>query len=420
MIRWITKNLGTCAYSKLPSELNATIIDVRDLVDKSGNPQDYVKKKIDLAVTAINEGNRVVICCDYGISRSNAIAAGVLALTSKISFEQAVQDVVENTNEQSIKIEMINTVRSALSTTPALSTTHTNNSVPGILVTGTTGYLGEHFTKRKDSKYLSISKHDFDLVNDTAELDLYIQRNKISTIVHFANPRIWNTNKAFGETLIILRNILDICREHNIRLIYPSHTNIFSGYNIDKLTATEDTPVQPKGLLGETKYLCESLIKLYNDQYGINSVIVRSPNIYGRSLIKPRFINEYIRKALNNESIITHTYRNGPPEIELLYIDDYLSAIDKVVESHCPEILHLGTDKLITTHEIAVNICKQLDSAVKITSINIDDLAPKITTDYSLASKELMWKPTVDITQGLHELINQHKIKTNLTASGEM
>ena len=79
MIRWITDELGTAPFtdSEISDDLN--VLDVRDLVDKHGNSPEATREKIDQGVSLLQQGGRLVVCCDYGISRSNAIAAGILS-----------------------------------------------------------------------------------------------------------------------------------------------------------------------------------------------------------------------------------------------------------------------------------------------------------------------------------------------------
>ena len=77
MIRWITKTLATGSWEEVKDLPNVHVADVRDMVDKEGNPASLVKSKIEGALSFLTQGKSVVLACDYGISRRNAIAAGV-------------------------------------------------------------------------------------------------------------------------------------------------------------------------------------------------------------------------------------------------------------------------------------------------------------------------------------------------------
>ena len=65
------------------------VADVRDLYDDDSNSLEDYEKKIDLAWELIEKQGRVVICCVAGISRSNAIALGVLVKYFDMDFYDA-------------------------------------------------------------------------------------------------------------------------------------------------------------------------------------------------------------------------------------------------------------------------------------------------------------------------------------------
>lgn len=65
------------------------VSDVRDLDDDNSNSLEDYEKKIDLALELIEKQGRVVICCVAGISRSNAIALGVLVKYFDMDFYDA-------------------------------------------------------------------------------------------------------------------------------------------------------------------------------------------------------------------------------------------------------------------------------------------------------------------------------------------
>jgi protein-tyrosine phosphatase len=66
------------------------IVDVRTLIDGPNSLVDY-ELNITRAISYLEIDEKVVICCRLGISRSNAIALGVLVHYFKIDFDQAVE-----------------------------------------------------------------------------------------------------------------------------------------------------------------------------------------------------------------------------------------------------------------------------------------------------------------------------------------
>ncbi|KKL45641.1 hypothetical protein LCGC14_2353570, partial [marine sediment metagenome] len=73
MITWITEKIGTSAYKDIKKK-DYYILDVRDLVDQRGNKENLIGNKIQEVLVKLNKRKKIVICCDYGISRSNSIA----------------------------------------------------------------------------------------------------------------------------------------------------------------------------------------------------------------------------------------------------------------------------------------------------------------------------------------------------------
>jgi protein-tyrosine phosphatase len=66
------------------------IVDVRTLVDGENSLFEY-ELNIVRVVSYLEMGEKVVICCRAGVSRSNAIALGVLVHYFKIDFGQALE-----------------------------------------------------------------------------------------------------------------------------------------------------------------------------------------------------------------------------------------------------------------------------------------------------------------------------------------
>jgi protein-tyrosine phosphatase len=67
------------------------VADVRDLYDDDSNSMEDYEKKIDFAWELMQKHGRVVICCVAGISRSNAIAVGVLVKHGGMDFYDALE-----------------------------------------------------------------------------------------------------------------------------------------------------------------------------------------------------------------------------------------------------------------------------------------------------------------------------------------
>ena len=399
-IRWITSLLGTAPAHEAANFIDVQIIDVRDLVDKSGNRPEEVREKIMIGVGYLEKNIKTIICCDYGISRSNAIASGILAVHNKITLEAAVRMVQEATGEMEIKLDPLQSVRKAIEG----KAFHTKN-ITGkrtILVTGSSGFIGSAICKRLQEEFIVVSpsRENLDLEKGCTQLSLMVSESKVDCIIHLANPRIYTSNVGLGKTLAMLRNILEVCVAHDVSLIYPSSWEIYSGYS-GSLLVDESIPAFPLGPYGETKHLAEMLINHWKSTTDIRCAVVRSSPVYGLGGTQPKFIYNFIEKAKNSKPIFTHRYLNGPPSLDLLNINDFADAIMRVCRQEYFGVLNLGTGIATSTIEIAERIKTIFNSPSVIMQIRIDSNTASISMNSHKAQTILNWAPKIALENGL-------------------
>jgi UDP-glucuronate decarboxylase len=403
MIHWISEVLGTAPASDQTITDGVAVLDVRDLVDKFGNSPKATKEKIEQGISLLKQGKKVVVCCDYGISRSNAIAAGIISCFKGINLNQAIKEVVDSTGVHEIKVEPLRSVRNALE--GELASIIDDES--RVLLTGGTGFIGQTLLRKLSKRHYVVAptRNEVDLTAGTLALDLLVKEDRVNCIVHWANPRVYTSNHAMGETLTLLHNVLDVCRENNIRLIYPSGWEVYSGYRTCEMIADENLPLLPKGPYGETKLLCEKLIEHHRRLYGLKCAMLRSSPLYGEAGDRPKFLYNFIGKARKNEPIKTHRYLNGDPKLDLLYVGDFVTAVVAAIETNFVGTLNIGTGRAVSTREVAEWIVSKIASSSTVDSQIIEDYVANITMDISLAHKLLAWQPTMTWEKGLGRLL---------------
>jgi nucleoside-diphosphate-sugar epimerase len=401
MIRWIDETLGTAAFDDIePGPWR--VLDVRTLVDKRGNPADEIRAHVEEGASTLRRGLQLVIGCDFGISRSNAIAAGVLANVRSISFDDALMIVKEATRETQIKLDLVETVRDALGgAAPSLARNR-------VLVTGGTGFIGRHLVVRlqENHEVVAPTHRELDVASDPLLLAEFCRRHEVGQIIHLAAPPLYTNANAIGPSILMLRNLVDVCRSSHVRLVLISGTVVFSGYASTSLSASETLPLNPAGTYGQAKYLEEALVDLLHRRGEIERTIVRLSNVYGPGGDRPRFIRRFYEAALQQHPIRTHLFRNGRPGLDLLYITDAVEALARVASHPEPGVFNVGTGTLLTTVDIAHLIADIAGVAIEVEEVRIDDDTGSVMFPSPRTRADLGWAPVVSTEAGLRATID--------------
>lgn len=86
---WINEYVGTMSMVERAPQ-NVVVVDVRHLVD-GYNPPEHIAETLKVIMGYVYSGQPVFIMCAAGISRSNALAAGVLVLAGDFdNYDEAL------------------------------------------------------------------------------------------------------------------------------------------------------------------------------------------------------------------------------------------------------------------------------------------------------------------------------------------
>jgi dTDP-4-dehydrorhamnose reductase len=147
-----------------------------------------------------------------------------------------------------------------------------------ILFTGGSGLLGSEFRKiRPDIDYPSSNQFD---VTDYEQMKKYVQLRGCDLIIHaaaFTSPPLIEKNplKALEVNIVGTSNVVKLCMEFNILLIYISTDYVFKG---DKGNYKEADPVYPVNKYAWSKLGGECAVRMYD-----KSLIIRTtfgPNVF--------------------------------------------------------------------------------------------------------------------------------------------
>lgn len=400
-VRWITEQLGTSPWQEQLASGPVGIVDVRLLRDAAGNSPMLIREKIAEALNYLERGDSVVICCDHGISRSNAIAAAVLAEDAEITFCEALCRVIHATGETGIKIDLVEDIRQTLDQRrrPA--------SIAKAFVLGLDDFIGNFINSTIDPSRSSVKAgQDQILIDNPVLLDAAIEEAAADRVLFCWHPPGLDTNRSVGQLIGALRNVLEVCRVRRIGLIFLSGYQVFAGHQgSGQVSFSENDAPQPAGAAGDGLFLCETLIKQYEARHGLPMLVVRSSYVYGPGDKRPGILNTLVRKALTQQEIVTHRFQNGAPFIDLIHVTDLAHALRLAIEKKLIGVLHVASANPIATDELARLITRTARSSSKVTSIEMPGNYCTARLESSIARTILQWQPSIDLESGLSEVI---------------
>lgn len=243
-----------------------------------------------------------------------------------------------------------------------------------VLIAGASGFIGQSLVKKfkneghevciydleapvvASGKYIKGDVFDFEkLKNVVKEHDVIIH------LVGLADAGIAQKEpaKSFKLNVMSLQNVLEACRLYGSKkLIFPSSAAIYG--------ITEDLPIKeihlpnPRLIYSWHKHICENLIQAYHDNFGLEYVILRLFNVYGKG--NKGVIQIFLEKAAEGETIESF----GPFQYrDFVYAGDADEAFYKsaIYEKAKNKIINIGSGKGTQIREILDLVCEIYPSA---------------------------------------------------------
>ena len=207
-----------------------------------------------------------------------------------------------------------------------------------ILITGANGQLGNCMRNAVDkaSHDTQRPRHNTYIFTDVAELDITdaeavtkaVRDNDIKVIVNcaaYTNVDKAETDRDFAELLNAkaVRNLADAVKANDGTLIHVSTDYVFGG-SLGNTPRTEEEPVNPTGIYGETKLHGEQQIV----ESGAKAIIIRTAWLYSE------YGKNFVKTMLNLIS--------SKPELKVVfdqvgtptYAQDLADTIHDIIENH--------------------------------------------------------------------------------------
>jgi dTDP-glucose 4,6-dehydratase len=319
-----------------------------------------------------------------------------------------------------------------------------------ILVTGGAGFIGSHVVRRFVDKYPDYLIYNLDALTYAGNLenlkDLETRENytflhgditdenyinsifntyKFDAVIHSAAEshvdRSISDPLMFAKTNIIgtinLLNAFNLLWKNNWegKRFYHISTDEVYGSLGESGLFKETTAFNPNSPYAASKASSDHFVSAYGETYGLPYVISNCSNNYGPYQFPEKLIPLCINNILNNKSL--PIYGDGKNTRDWLYVIDHASAIDLIFhKGKDSETYNVGGFNECKNIDLVKLLCQQVDNKLKRKLGTSEKLITfvkdrpghdlRYAIDASKLNRELGWRPSVTIEEGLSKTID--------------
>ena len=323
-----------------------------------------------------------------------------------------------------------------------------------ILVTGVAGFIGYHLAKRlleegyelagldnlnnyydpqlkKDRLEQLINHPNFKFTKidftDQDKTRSFFKKQPFEQVIHLgaqAGVRysLENPQAYIDANLTGFLNILEGCRQHNIRnVIYASSSSVY-GCNIKSPFSENDRVEQPLSLYGASKIANEAMAHAYAHLYNIQMIGLRFFTVYGPWGRPDMAIFLFTKSILNGEPI--QVFNQGKHARSFTYIDDIIEAMFRLIKKteagstkfEKNEIFNIGGSESVKLMRFIKIIENNLGLEANIEYLPLQPGDVKKTNSDNRKLESIVgYSPQIDIETGIKHFIEWYKKYYHIT-----
>lgn len=302
-----------------------------------------------------------------------------------------------------------------------------------ILVTGGAGFIGSHITAQLldaghevvvvDNLHTghlhnvpsSVSLHQIDIRDRDGLARLFLEES-FDAISHQA--ALANVRESMSEPIryadvnvLGTLNLLELARKHGVRkFIFASTGGAVYGEGSgdeSRLPFTEESRAQPKDNYGANKLSCEFHLDLYRQNYGLEYIALRYPNVYGpRQDAKGEagVVAIFTGAMLAGEP--TRITGDGRQTRDFTYVGDIARANHLAIESDVSGIFNVGTGVPTDINEVHQTLARIIEYEQEPSYVERPAGEVEATyLDSSKAKRVLGWEAKVSLDEGMRRTV---------------
>ncbi|MBI2654851.1 NAD-dependent epimerase/dehydratase family protein [Candidatus Woesearchaeota archaeon] len=290
-----------------------------------------------------------------------------------------------------------------------------------VLVTGATGFIGEHLVKelhRRKFEVIGISKNNPNKklrcdIMDYKKLKRIFQKYSVDSVIHlaaFISDKPEDKEKMNLINVNGTKNVLKAAVSGNIKgFIYISSMSIYDKRN--KIPINEESAKNPRDYYGLTKLRAEKTCMNYRNKFNI--IILRYAGVFGCGKNHGAAYN-FAANALQSKDL--YIQEDGLQTHDFIYVKDAvwatllaLNNLDKIKFG----IFNIGSGQEYSVKKLAEIIARQCSSKSKIISNFGSGKPERFLLDISKAKKILGYRPH-SVEENVKDFIRELKCQKYL------
>ena len=307
------------------------------------------------------------------------------------------------------------------------------NSKKRNLITGGSGFLGSHlskkllekgeevicldnfFTGNKKNIQELIKYKNFELIRHDVTEPIKLEVDKIwhlacpASPIHYQMNPIKTTKTSFMGTY----NMLGLAKRVGAKFLLASTSEIYGDPEEHPQKESYKGSVNTTGIRScydEGKRVAETLCADYQRIHGVDVRIMRIFNTYGPNMSSDdgRVISNFIVQALREEKITI--YGDGNQTRSFCYVEDLINGMILLMDSNYQNPINIGNPNEFSIKEIANLVRDLINPNLELVYKKLPKDDPKQRRPSIQLAKELLnWEPKIELKEGLIKTIKWFK-----------
>jgi dTDP-glucose 4,6-dehydratase len=242
-------------------------------------------------------------------------------------------------------------------------------------------------------------------------LDYTIALHRIDAVLHFAAESHVDRSilgpEVFVETNVLgTQVLLEACKAAKVRRFVMVSTDEVYGSLGPTGAFSETSPLQPSSPYSASKAAADLITLAYGHTYGLDVVVTRCSNNYGRYQFPEKLIPLMVVNALHDKPL--PVYGDGGNVRDWLHVEDHCDALLLVLEKgRAGQVYNIGGGAELKNIELVRSLLKLLGKGEHLIRFVADRPGHdrRYAIDPSKIRSELGWKPAHTFEQGLAETV---------------